>query len=97
MKNQDKSKLRAAVKKKALEMAGDLEIIYRLLDWRWHDKKLSPTKEELLNVIMELANGVLDNGGGAHSTGGLSAAWDKEDQVMSISFCWEKDVYLEEK
>ena len=97
MKNQDKSKLRTAVKKKALEMAGDLEIIYRLLDWRWHDKKRSPTKEELLDTIMGLANGVLDNGGGRHSTGGLCVAWDKEDQVMSISFGWEKDVYLEEK
>ena len=95
MKNINKSKLRAAVKKQALGIVGDLEIIYRLLDWRWHDKKRTPTKEELLDSIMELAKHVIDNCGFC-SSGGLRAEWDKEDQVMTISFCWSKDVYLEE-
>lgn len=96
MKNIDKSKLRAAVQKQALGMVGDLEIIYRLLGWRWHDKKRTPTKEELLDGIMRLANNVIDDCG-SWSSGGLCAEWDKEDQVMTISFCWSKDVYLEEK
>ena len=101
MKNMDRSRLRGPVKKAALGMVGDLEIIYRLLDWRWHDKKTTPTKEELLETIMELFDGAMDCKGYA-STGGLCVGLDKEageeDGVISISFEWDRDVsVIEEK
>ena len=67
------------------KFAEKIQPVYELLKWTWHEEKVSPTVEQLTNLLIELLQDLRKNGGNDISTGGLFVKID-EHGIIDFGF-----------
>jgi len=83
------------------KFASTVEPVYKLLKWTWRDEKHSPTKEEIKETLLELADNIkkdFDMNDIDISTGGLEVGIKKNETqgvwYMYMNFVIDDYCYL---